>query len=62
MNPITWLTHGSGENQMKKMIQIAIAALMLAGIFAGASTSSKAASGTLQPTKNITPFPCHGCL
>ncbi len=47
---------------MKKTIQIAIAALMLAGIFAGASTSSKAASGTLQPTKNITPFPCHGCL
>lgn len=47
---------------MKKMIQIAIAALMLAGIFAGASTSSKAANGNLQPTNHISGFPCHGCL
>lgn len=46
---------------MKKTIQIAIAALMLAGIFAGASTSSKA-NGTLQPSNHITPMPCGGCL
>ncbi len=47
---------------MKKTIKIAIATLMLAGIFAGAATSFKAANGQdLQPKTNISTAPCPKC-